>query len=77
MYVFILFFKISYCVDGSDHDSDDDPPIEKLVIGNGWFSTEEWPPKDYNYDEELEKRGLREVSLSLWQNEEEFDNKRR
>lgn len=45
------------------------------MIGHWWFSTEEWPPKDYNYDEELEKRGLREVTLSRWQEEEEFDSK--
>jgi hypothetical protein len=55
-------------------------PKEQLVadiLCRWWYCMPAWPPKDYDFEAELNKRGYRKVALDDWEDAHDVDDKKR
>ena len=55
-------------------------PKEQLVaeiLCRWWYCMPAWPPKDYDFESELHKRGFRKVSLDDWEDAHDVDDKKK
>jgi len=47
-----------------------------MLVRNWWFFTADWPPPNYDFSAELERRSLKEVKLEKWDEpDHEFESK--
>eukprot|EP01053_Blabericola_migrator_P002432 Blabericola_migrator_1__2431@NODE_1685_length_4002_cov_97_585260_g1092_i0_p1_GENE_NODE_1685_length_4002_cov_97_585260_g1092_i0NODE_1685_length_4002_cov_97_585260_g1092_i0_p1_ORF_typecomplete_len413_score86_99CDC27/PF09507_10/0_00068HHV5_US34A/PF17087_5/0_14Herpes_LMP1/PF05297_11/0_93FAM176/PF14851_6/6_7_NODE_1685_length_4002_cov_97_585260_g1092_i018573095 len=44
------------------------------VLSRWWYVMEDWPPADYDYQAELEKRKLKQVAFDQWEEADDVDS---